>query len=383
MENDPLLEGLDVYIVGGAVRDALLGFEPGDRDWVVVGSTPEQLLDRGFIPIGADFPVFLHPQTKEEFALARTERKTGRGYKGFTFYTGHDVSLLDDLNRRDLTINAMARKPDGVLIDPLGGSQDIAEHRLQHVGPAFEEDPVRILRLARFAARFTDFSVAPSTVALCRRMVAIGEVDALVAERVWQELARALMSEQPSRFFDVLIECEALPVVLPGFVWTRQLAQQLDAMANTESATLPAMFATAMFESPAREALAKQLRAPTDCAQWAKLLPVVYSHCQRDPALKTAEAAAEIWQLITVADGVRRPERLHALVSTACGLLDAPSDELCELLTAGVSVKAGEIAKPLQAAGAQVISQAVSEARRGAIEARLKALRGDGDDPNV
>ena len=382
MKNDPLLEGLDVYIVGGAVRDALLGLEPGDRDWVVVGSTPEQLTKRGFIPVGADFPVFLHPQTKEEFALARTERKTGRGYKGFTFYTGQDVSLLDDLNRRDLTMNAMARKPNGVLIDPLGGSQDIKERRLQHVGPAFEEDPVRILRLARFAARFTDFSVAPSTVALCRRMVAIGEADALVAERVWQELSRALMSEQPSRFFDVLIECEALPVVLPSFVWTRQLAERIDSMAKSD-AGLAATFATMMFESPAREELAKQLRAPTDCTQWAKLLPLVYAHCQRDPLLKTPEAAAEVWQLMLVADGVRRPERLHGLVDTACGLLNVSSQALHALLTAGANVKAGEIAKPLQAAGAQAISEAVSAARQQAIAERLEAFRADGDGPSA
>lgn len=383
MENDPLLTGLDVYIVGGAVRDELLGLEPGDRDWVVVGSTPEQLIGRGFIAVGEDFPVFLHPQTKEEFALARTERKTGRGYKGFTFYTGQDVLLVDDLNRRDLTINAMARKPNGVLIDPLGGSQAIKERRLQHVGPAFEEDPVRILRLARFAARFTDFSVAPSTIALCRRMVAAGEADALVAERVWQELSRALMSEQPSRFFDVMIECEALSVVLPGFVWTHRLAERLDAMANTENAGLPAMFATAMFESPTRESLAKRLRAPADCAQWAKLLPVVYSHCQRDLALDIVEAANEVWQLMVAADGVRRPERLHGLVDTACGLLSVPSQALQALLKAGVNVKAGEIAKPLQASGAQAISHAVGAARRQAIADGLKVLRADDGGPTV
>src|SRR5690606_24883445 len=181
---DPLLEGLEVYIVGGAVRDALLGLPAGDRDWVVVGSTPEEMAARGFIPVGGDFPVFLHPRSKEEFALARTERKSGRGYKGFIFHTGKDVTLEDDLRRRDLTINAIAQRPDGSLVDPCGGLKDLQARVLRHVGEAFSEDPVRLLRLGRFAARFHQFSIAPETLALAIQLVESGEVDALVPERV-------------------------------------------------------------------------------------------------------------------------------------------------------------------------------------------------------
>ena len=174
MTQDPATQGLQVYIVGGAVRDALPGLPAGDQDWVVVGATPEDMARRGFMPVGGDFPVFLHPRTKEEYALARTERKSGHGYKGFTFHTGVDVTLEDDLRRRDLTVNAIARKPDGELVDPLGGQADLRARVFRHVGEAFEEDPVRILRLGRFAARFADFSIAPETLALCRRMVEAG-----------------------------------------------------------------------------------------------------------------------------------------------------------------------------------------------------------------
>ncbi|OYV29736.1 MAG: multifunctional CCA tRNA nucleotidyl transferase/2'3'-cyclic phosphodiesterase/2'nucleotidase/phosphatase, partial [Thiomonas sp. 20-64-5] len=198
------------YIVGGAVRDALLGRAHGDRDWVVVGATPQQMIDAGFLPVGRDFPVFLHPQSHEEYALARTERKTAPGYRGFAVHTAPDVTLEDDLLRRDLTINAMAQAADGTLIDPYGGQRDLQARVLRHVSAAFAEDPVRILRLARFAARFGDFSVAPETMDLMRQMVHAGEVDALVPERVWQELARGLMEPQPQRLFAVLRACDAL-----------------------------------------------------------------------------------------------------------------------------------------------------------------------------
>lgn len=377
---DPLLEGLDAYIVGGAVRDELLGRQAGDRDWVVVGSTPEVLIGRGFIPVGADFPVFLHPITKEEFALARTERKTGRGYKGFTFYTGQDVTLEDDLNRRDLTINAMALGPDGEIFDPLGGTNDLTNRVLRHVGPAFEEDPVRILRLARFAARFADFSVAPETMALCRRMVAAGEADALVAERVWQELSRGLVSEKPSRLFDVLAQCNALPVVMTGFEWNTTVGARLDALAQSALSSLPAMYAVALLTSADREALSARLRASNECAQWAKLLPTVFEDCKRDPEWLAPQAAEQVLALIEAADGVRRHERLVAVVSIVYQLLEKPADRLLSLLIAAKSVKAGDIAQPLQAAGAQAISQAVRTARLAAIEQRLMALKADGDD---
>ncbi|KVD12720.1 multifunctional CCA addition/repair protein [Burkholderia ubonensis] len=210
-----------VYAVGGAIRDELLGVPVQDRDYVVVGATPEQMVAQGFKPVGKDFPVFLHPRTHEEYALARTERKTAAGYHGFQFYYAPDVTLDEDLARRDLTINAMAREvsPDGSLagpvIDPFDGQADLRARVFRHVSDAFVEDPVRILRIARFAARFTGFAVADDTLALMRRMVDAGEVDALVAERVWQELARGLMEARPSRMFDALRECGALARILP------------------------------------------------------------------------------------------------------------------------------------------------------------------------
>ena len=203
------------YVVGGAVRDALLGLPQSDRDWVVVGATPQQLLNLGYKAVGKDFPVFLHPDTHEEVALARTERKTGPGYKGFSFHAGPDVTLEEDLARRDLTINAIARAEDGTLIDPFGGQAALQARVLRHVSPAFVEDPVRLLRLARLAARFPDFTVAPETTALMRHMVAAGEVDALVPARVWQEISRGPMNPGPSRMLEVLQGCGALRRLAP------------------------------------------------------------------------------------------------------------------------------------------------------------------------
>src|ERR1700722_11000582 len=212
---------MNIYAVGGAIRDELLGVPALDRDYVVVGATPEQMVAQGYRPVGKDFPVFLHPQTHEEYALARTERKTAAGYHGFQFFYAPDVTLEEDLARRDLTINAMAREvlPDGTLIgpviDPFNGQGDLQARVFRHVSDAFLEDPVRILRVARFAARFTDFTVAPQTLELMQKMVSAGEVDALVPERVWQELSRGLMEARPSRMFEVLRECGALARILP------------------------------------------------------------------------------------------------------------------------------------------------------------------------
>lgn len=203
------------YRVGGAVRDALLGRPVNDTDWVVVGATPDAMIAAGYLPVGKDFPVFLHPQTREEYALARTERKSGRGYHGFTFHTSPDVTLEQDLARRDLTINAIAQAEDGALIDPFGGQQDLRARVLRHVTLAFREDPVRILRVARFAARLPEFALAPETLELMREMVLEGEADHLVPERVWQELARGLMEQRPARMFEVLRECGALARILP------------------------------------------------------------------------------------------------------------------------------------------------------------------------
>jgi tRNA nucleotidyltransferase (CCA-adding enzyme) len=208
---------MKTYLVGGAVRDALLGLPVKERDWVVIGATPEQMVAEGYLPVGKDFPVFLHPQSKEEYALARTERKTAQGYHGFSFYTGPEVTLADDLIRRDLTVNAIAQDGDGTLIDPHGGQRDVQAKILRHVSPAFAEDPVRILRIARFHTRFAPlgFRIADETMALMRQMVAAGEVDALVPERVWRECERALMHEKPSTFFLTLRECGALARVMP------------------------------------------------------------------------------------------------------------------------------------------------------------------------
>lgn len=205
---------MQIYRVGGAVRDRLLGLPVQDTDWVVVGATVEAMLARGFQPVGKDFPVFLHPQTHEEYALARTERKSGHGYTGFTVHASPEVTLEEDLLRRDLTINAMAEDESGAVIDPFNGQVDLAARIFRHVSPAFSEDPVRILRLARFAARF-DFSVAPETMALMQQMVVAGEVDHLVAERVWQEISRGLMEEKPARMFEVLRESGALARIAP------------------------------------------------------------------------------------------------------------------------------------------------------------------------
>ncbi len=208
---------MEIYQVGGSVRDTLLGLPVSDRDWVVVGATVQQMQDLGYRLVGKDFPVFLHPRTHEEYALARTERKVGPGYKGFTVYAAPDVTLEDDLRRRDLTVNAMALAPDGGLIDPFGGGADLKRRILRHVSPAFSEDPVRILRVARFAARLAPlgFVVADETVALMRTMVDAGEVDALVPERVWTELVRALGEQRPARFFEVLRSCGALRRLFP------------------------------------------------------------------------------------------------------------------------------------------------------------------------
>lgn len=360
---DPILVGLQVYVVGGAVRDELLGRPAGDRDWVVVGSSPDEMVKRGFVPVGADFPVFLHPQTKEEYALARTERKSGKGYKGFTFYAGADVTLEDDLKRRDLTVNAMAKTPGGELIDPLGGVHDLRAKVLRHVGPAFEEDPVRILRLARFAARFFEFQIAPQTIELCQRMVALGEADALVPERVWQEVSRGLMSEQPSRMFEVLAQCEALPVVMPGYVYSAKLGEQLDSAATWGERTLPGMYALCMHLSDSRSQLAKRLRAPSDCAQWAELLPLIEAACAASNEWSQIQWPELALQVFERGDAIRRPERLAALLNMASHLVVCPTDRWHAALKAARSIDAGAIAKPLQDSGAQAISIAVRAAR--------------------
>ncbi len=260
---------MEVYLVGGCVRDALLNRPSQDRDWVVVGATPDAMLAAGFTQVGRDFPVFLHPQTHEEYALARTERKVGAGHQGFVCHAGVEVTLDEDLKRRDLTINAIAQRPDGSLVDPFNGQRDLAARQLRHVSPAFVEDPLRVFRVARFASQLPGFAVAPATQELMRELVEADELAALSAERVWQELAKALMTEQPGQFFSVLSDCGGLRPWLVEFESPQQSPAQLDF--GAVPAELDARFAwlcTVLTASEAR-ALGARLRAPKHCLQLA------------------------------------------------------------------------------------------------------------------
>ncbi|MBL8398635.1 MAG: multifunctional CCA addition/repair protein [Candidatus Accumulibacter sp.] len=342
---------MQIFAVGGAVRDELLGLPVQDRDYVVVGATPDELLARGFKPVGKDFPVFLHPQSQDEYALARTERKTGPGYRGFAFHAAPDVRLEDDLARRDLTINAIARAADGALIDPYRGVDDLAAKVLRHVGPAFVEDPVRVLRLARFAARFADFSIAPETMDLLRRMVNAGELDHLVAERVWQELAKGLMERHPARLFDVLRECGALARLLPEVDRLFGVPQRADfhpevdtgihvmmviEQAAQDGLPLPVRFAALLHDlgkgltpttdlprHPGHEqrgielvaAVCSRLKVPGDCRDLALLVARFHGDIHRGEEL----AASTIVRLLEASDALRRPARFEQLLATcAC-----------------------------------------------------------------
>lgn len=357
---DPATAGLQVYVVGGAVRDEMLGKPAGDRDWVVVGATPEDMARRGFVPVGGDFPVFLHPVSKEEYALARTERKSGRGYQGFTFYTGADVTLEQDLRRRDFTVNAMARSREGVLADPLHGAADLQARVFRHVGDAFAEDPVRILRLARFMARFTDFSVAPDTMALCRQMVESGEVDALVPERVWKEVSRGLMAAAPSRMLGVLEQSGSLARVMPELQDAAQVGMDVD-RAAAAGLPLPSRYALLCRLSAQRDALGKRLRAPAECTDYARLLPVLLN------GLPDAVAAEGRLVLIEQGDAVRKPERFMALLRAAA-VAGVPVDEAAwqRWLNAVRGIDAGAIAKACAGDPAR-IKPALREARLQAL----------------
>ena len=376
---------MKTYLVGGAVRDALLGLSGSDRDWVVVGSTPQAMAALGFTPVGKDFPVFLHPRTHEEYALARTERKTAPGYKGFVVHASPEVTLEEDLARRDLSINAIAQAEDGRLIDPYGGQQDLQLKVLRHVTDAFREDPVRILRVARFAARFPDFSVAPSTLALMQDMVAAGEVDALVSERVWQELSKGLMSAKPSRMLQVLRECGALKVLLPevdrlyGVPQPPEHHPEIDTGVHLEmvldetakaNAPLEVRFAalchdlgkgtTAIDKLPRHigheersvkllRSLCERWRVPVHCRELAEVVAREHGHVHASLSL----GAEAVLRLLGRCDALRRPERF-ALVLQACecdargrlGLQERSypqSARLQALLSAALSVNSAEI----------------------------------------
>ena len=406
----PDLSPARCYIVGGAVRDELLGLPVKDRDYVVVGSTAAAMRARGFKPVGRDFPVFLHPQTHEEYALARTERKSGHGYAGFSFHAAPEVTLEDDLARRDLTINAMARADDGALVDPFNGQADLKNRVLRHVGPAFVEDPVRILRIARFAARFADFTVAPETLALMRRMVTDGEVDHLVAERVWQELSRGLMEAQPSRMIGVLRDCGALARLLPELDQLFGIPQRADyhpeidtgihvMMALDRSAQdaceLPVRFAVLLHDlgkgltpqsdlprHPGHEAqsvtlaeaVCERLRVPAPCRDLALLVARFHGDIRRGSELRPET----VLRLLERTDALRRPQRFEQLLQAcACdfhgrlGWEEKPLPEpdfFQESLAAVLTVDAGAIAKAC--AEPAKIPEQIYQARLAALKAR-------------
>ena len=412
---------MGVFVVGGAVRDALMGRSVNDRDWVVVGSTPEAMTAQGFVPVGKDFPVFLHPQTREEYALARTERKTARGYKGFAVQAAPDVTLEEDLARRDLTVNAMA-VPEALahqapttwtsqIVDPYGGQRDLQSKVLRHVTEAFAEDPVRILRLARFAARFADFSVAGDTMALMRQMVEDGEVDHLVPERVWQELAKGLMAPKPSRMFEVLRACGALKVLLPeldrlwGVPQRPEYHPEIDTgvhimlvmdMSARLNMPLPVRVACLMHDlgkgtTPADvlprhighegrsvkllQKVCERLRVPTDCKELAEVVAREHGNIHR-----SAELGPEaLMRLLERCDAIRQPERF-ARVLQACecdargrlGFDDAAypqADRLLKAQQAALSVETAPIAQAAAAQGLKgpKIGEQIAKARIQAI----------------
>jgi tRNA nucleotidyltransferase (CCA-adding enzyme) len=398
---------MKTYLVGGAVRDSLLGLETQDHDWVVVGATPEQMQALGFTPVGKDFPVFLHPQTHEEHALARTERKSGRGYKGFEVYTSPDVTLEEDLARRDLTINAMAQDSSGQLIDPHGGLSDLKAGVLRHVSPAFVEDPVRVLRLARFAARFSSFVVAPETLALMTDMVEHGEVDHLVAERVWQELSRGLMERHPQRMFEVLRQCGALARLLPEVnrLWgvaqraeyhpevdtgvhlmlVLEMAAWMDAplavryaclchdlgKGTTPPDVLPRHIGHEQRSVSLLKPMSERLRVPTDCRELAEV--VAREHGNIHQCIDFSAAA--LVRLLERLDAFRKPQRLpQILLACECDVRGRGGDfpqrpypqveRLSQALAWACQVNTAEVAQAAVAQGcdgpgiAQMIQQA-------------------------
>ena len=402
---------MKIYSVGGAVRDDLLGLPVKDRDYVVVGSTVQAMLDAGYKPVGKDFPVFLHPITHEEYALARTERKTAAGYKGFAVHAAPDVTLEEDLARRDLTINAIAKDAHSNLIDPFNGVADIQAKKLRHVSNAFVEDPVRILRAARFAARFTDFKVAPETLALMHQMVDAGEVDALVPERVWQELSKGLMERAPSRMFEVLRGCNALQKILPeldrlwGVPQPPQYHPEIDTgihvmmvidYAGKQNFSLAVRFAALMHDlgkgtTPIDilprhigheirsvdllKEVTKRLRIPNDCKELAVIVAKFHGKLHQVNHMKPQT----LLQFLIDLDAIRQPERFKDFLKAcecdsrgragleSCALPEV--DLMLKLLKAATSINAGAIAKTL--IEPEAIKQGIFEARLQAVQQAL------------
>lgn len=408
---------MQVYLVGGAVRDELLELPVNEKDWCVVGATPQQMLDRGFRAVGKDFPVFLHPETGEEYALARTERKTGAGYHGFDFGTSPDVTIEDDLSRRDLTINAIARSPDGEIVDPHGGVRDIERRLLRHVSDAFVEDPVRILRVARFAARFSGlgFEVAPETMRLMQRIVADGEADALVPDRVWKETQTALGGSNTRVFFETLRQCGALAVVFPEIdalfgipqperwhpevdtgLHTMMVLEQAERLGGDVDVRFAALVhdlgkattrASDLPRHPGHERrslklirhMADRLPIPKSCRELGLLVAEFHTHCHRAFELRDRT----VLKVLERTDAFRRPERFEKFL-LACeadargrtGLEDRDypqADMFRSACRAASAVDAGAIAK---ASGEDGIREAIAAARRSAIGEARAAFQG-------
>ena len=396
-------DSLKIYKVGGAVRDALLGLPIKDADYVVVGATPEKMLALGYKPVGKDFPVFLHPKTHDEYALARTERKTGSGYTGFAIHADENVTLIEDLSRRDFTMNAIAKDVDGNLIDPHNGAADIKANIIRHVSDAFVEDPVRILRAARFAARFAEFVIAPETMQLMQKMVQNGEVNALVSERVWQELSRGLMEQKPSKMFEVLRECGALKVILPelerlwGVPQPPQYHPEIDTgvhvmmvidYAAKQNFTLPVRFAALVHDlgkgtTPQDilprhighemrsvdllKEVSKRLRVPNDCKELAHIVAKFHGKLHQVRQMR----ADTLLNFLIELDAIRQPERfadfLKACECDSRGRTGFENSELPETelvitaLRAALNIDAGAVAKGI--AEPEKIKQAVFAAR--------------------
>ncbi|MDX1755473.1 MAG: multifunctional CCA tRNA nucleotidyl transferase/2'3'-cyclic phosphodiesterase/2'nucleotidase/phosphatase [Marinobacter sp.] len=368
---------MDTYLVGGAVRDELLGIPVKDRDWVVVGASPEDMLAQGYRQVGADFPVFLHPQTNEEYALARTERKQGHGYHGFVVYSAPDVTLEEDLRRRDLTINAMARDADNQLVDPFNGHQDLTDRWLRHVSPAFAEDPLRILRTARFAARFAPkgFRVADETMALMRQMVADGEVNHLVPERVWQEVQRALQEQAPTVFFEVLQACNALAVLIPELDESR-LATALAALRciSAKADATDTRLAALLSPLPARQAehRAQAMKAPNECQQLVRLTTRCREQLGTLPA-DTGACAEDLLQLLELTDAWRKPERFDRLIGVLGCVVERRQAPILEQLQQAANTTAQVNARELMAQGhkGKALGQAIRQERLRRIQALL------------
>ncbi|ODN43620.1 hypothetical protein [Piscirickettsia litoralis] len=374
---------MKVFLVGGAVRDELLGYPMGDKDWVVVGSTPKQMITQGYSPVGKDFPVFLHPKTKEEYALARTERKTAEGYHGFTVHADPEVTLEEDLIRRDLTINAMAKDHQGQIIDPYHGQKDIKNKLLRHISPAFREDPVRILRIARFLARYhhLGFRIAPETLKLMQQMVKAGEVDSLVAERVWQESLKALREKTPSYFFSTLEQCGALEILFPDIhalinqvkktAWEKKCNLWLHFLSclNQDAAShirlASALKTTHYLEHSDLDEMIERLRIPKSFSQLilktAQLHPIYYSLSQQN--------SEQILDLLNQLDAFRQIQLLSHFAH-ACDLNQANQtshkEELQNYIQSAENINPAQFIKQgLQ--GAQ-IGRAIKEKRLELIE---------------